>query len=200
MTKPRSSEFTQVPNSLEENNIAEWIPPGASKPTQVHLIFTVEDIKAMFVIRFKGTDTLDQIIGALMFHRNEVFGAAGPRRKEKKRMDCKILELRDGDEFVPAIAISCQSSESWLLTQGGLGAASSDEANVILIRLPDVTAQREPAGWPEDSPRLLKLAHQHLRENWDLVVDGGMVDVGALVGDKDAAASIKPTSDTPPAA
>jgi hypothetical protein len=63
---------------LEEINIAEWHPEpnGQGRPTQVHLMFTVQGVPDMtMVLRCKGPDMLARIINALSEHGRNVFGA-----------------------------------------------------------------------------------------------------------------------------
>lgn len=63
---------------LEEINISEWHPEpdGRGRPTQVHLMFTVQGVPDMtMVLRCKGPDMLARIINALSEHGRNVFGA-----------------------------------------------------------------------------------------------------------------------------
>ena len=52
--------------------IGAWRPPGATLPTQVHLIMKMSDRDV--VVRFKGTETLDYMIIELIKARTLVFG------------------------------------------------------------------------------------------------------------------------------
>jgi hypothetical protein len=65
---------------VEELNVGSWcpLPDGKGPATQVHLTVTVKGFDAPLVFRFKGTDTLDRLIGALVRHRNDVWPGAGP--------------------------------------------------------------------------------------------------------------------------
>jgi hypothetical protein len=59
--------------------IAEWCPnPDRENPTQVHLIIELEDADFSMVLRFKGTESLDKIINALIETRRRVFPDAPP--------------------------------------------------------------------------------------------------------------------------
>lgn len=52
-------------------------PPGHPNPepcTQVHVHFPVLEGRVRFVVRFKGPDTLDRWIDALIKHREDVWG------------------------------------------------------------------------------------------------------------------------------
>ena len=50
---------------------------GGENPTEVHLEIALDlpDTELAVVVRFKGTDTLDRFITALVVHRNSVWGA-----------------------------------------------------------------------------------------------------------------------------
>jgi hypothetical protein len=54
------------------------LPNGQGPPTQVHLHLTVKGIPHPLVLRFKGTDTLDKLIGMLQRHRYDVWPLGGP--------------------------------------------------------------------------------------------------------------------------
>jgi hypothetical protein len=56
-------------------NIAEWTPAGKDAPTQVHIILhtSVGDI----VTRLKSAAVTDEIIDALVKHREGVWGKRG---------------------------------------------------------------------------------------------------------------------------
>jgi hypothetical protein len=56
-------------------NVAEWheLPDGQGPPSQVHMTITVRNIPFPLVMRFKGPETLDKIVAALVKHRNNVW-------------------------------------------------------------------------------------------------------------------------------
>lgn len=68
------ADYFEIP---EEVNVFGWspLPPGRKNatPTQVHLHFGAPP-GPVFVVRFKGTGTLDAVIDALVEHREYVFG------------------------------------------------------------------------------------------------------------------------------
>lgn len=61
---------------IDEIDICEFhpLPNGGGKPTQVHMVVTVRDFPGQMVMRFKGPQTLDEVIDALTKHRERVFG------------------------------------------------------------------------------------------------------------------------------
>ena len=62
---------------LECLTVTEWCPnPDRENPTQVHMVIEIEDGDFSMAIRFKGTETLDKIINALIKHRRNVWPAA----------------------------------------------------------------------------------------------------------------------------
>jgi hypothetical protein len=60
-------------------NVAEWheLPDGQGPPSQVHMTITVRNIPFPLVMRFKGPETLDKIVAALVKHRNNVWPPKG---------------------------------------------------------------------------------------------------------------------------
>lgn len=61
-----------------EFNVGSWCPTpdGSGPPQQVHLRFGTPPGNCMLV-RFKGPDSLDALIDALLEHRQHVFGKRG---------------------------------------------------------------------------------------------------------------------------
>jgi hypothetical protein len=85
MAKKTKTKTTKKPRAamalieIEAIQVQEWhpLPNGQGKPTQVHLCVTTKQMKLPLVMRFKGRDTLDQIIDALSTHADNVFGPRG---------------------------------------------------------------------------------------------------------------------------
>lgn len=65
--------------NIEDINIAEFheLPDGQGPPSQVHMTINVRGIPIPLVMRFKGPDTLDSIVAALVKHRNNVWPPKG---------------------------------------------------------------------------------------------------------------------------
>lgn len=62
------------PLPIECITIAEWCSnPDGVDPTQVHLIIGLEEADFSMYLRFKGTESLDKIIYALIEHRRVVW-------------------------------------------------------------------------------------------------------------------------------
>ena len=60
---------------IEEITVAEYHPQpdGQGLPTQVHMLLTVRGETLPLIMRFMGPDTLDQMIAALVRHRQSVW-------------------------------------------------------------------------------------------------------------------------------
>ncbi len=82
------ADYYEVP---EELHVYSWSPDpdphSLTPPTQVHLHFG-KPPGPVFVVRFKGTGSLDAIIDALIEHRTYVFG---PR----KALEDEVATLRE---------------------------------------------------------------------------------------------------------
>lgn len=75
MTFPKMEEADFYDARPEGFHVGSWCPTPQPTvpPTQVHLSATIGPIRALW--RFKGTDTLDSLIAALIDHRVDVWGA-----------------------------------------------------------------------------------------------------------------------------
>ena len=62
-----------------------WVPEGGDHPTQVHLLIEAQEVglsglplasgrKQYTVVRFKGPDTLRQLVAALIEHAAPIWG------------------------------------------------------------------------------------------------------------------------------
>lgn len=75
---PYGPGYLEVPKGID---VYSWSPspPGTpnAKCTQVHLVFGGAGNAVRMVVRFKGPETLDQLIDALSAHRLDVFGKRG---------------------------------------------------------------------------------------------------------------------------
>lgn len=60
---------------VEEVQVIEWCPNLEGKnPTQVWMVLRVKGADTPIVLRFKGPESLDNVIGMLRAHRIGVFG------------------------------------------------------------------------------------------------------------------------------
>lgn len=87
----------------------------------------------------------------------------------------KLLEIRDKATFIPAIAIDCSltgnSQADCLLRRAGYGA----QRCILLTSLHgDRRAAYNPFDWND---RTFHVAHLYVKEHWDEIVDGEVIDV-----------------------
>lgn len=62
------------PLPIEAVTVAEWCPnPDRENPTQVHLIIELDETDFSMALRFKGVESLDKILNALIESRRRVF-------------------------------------------------------------------------------------------------------------------------------
>lgn len=72
---------TIVPLETSGLEVASWSPGKSDEgipPTQVHFIFNVPEVDATFVMRFKSRPALDDIVNALIEHRDFVWPVIPP--------------------------------------------------------------------------------------------------------------------------
>jgi hypothetical protein len=100
-------------------------------------------------------------------------------------MILKSVEIRDRNTFVPALAIATDTSrwagDTYLLRRAGYGPGSRE---VILVRLADGRSRGDPHQW--GGCRTMTTAHDYIRECWDQIGDGAVVDVRTILGETPA--------------
>lgn len=74
----------QIPVFVPVSNmqVASWSPGAEGEgvpPTQVHILYTVEDLDVQFLMRLKSREAADALINALIEHRDYVWGEADNR-------------------------------------------------------------------------------------------------------------------------
>ena len=98
-------------------------------------------------------------------------------------MQIKLFEVRDRGTFIPAIAIKLGSygcEESWLLYRVGFGLTQADQEEYILFgRLNDLKLEYD---FKADT-RTMPIAHQYIKENWDKLLTGAVIDVEFILGE-----------------
>lgn len=95
----------------------------------------------------------------------------------------KLLEVRDHHTFLSVMATRLGGrtpKEIWLLNRGGFGKTiERQEEFVILTTLdPDCRSSYDPYKWP--GGRTLRLAHAYIRDNWDKLISGDLIDIEHL--------------------
>lgn len=95
-------------------------------------------------------------------------------------MKIKILEVRDRMTFIPVMATLVEADneeQRWLLAR--VGFVPTSYRHVILTRLSDQESHADHHDWS----RTLRVAHSHIREHFDDLADGDVVDVEHVLGE-----------------
>jgi hypothetical protein len=100
-------------------------------------------------------------------------------------MDAKAIELRDVGTFIPMLAVRMRSDdekEHYLIRRAGY---ALEDNLVLLTRLDGDLALYDPMRWPAGC-RTYRVAHEWIREHWDEITSGDVVDVSFILGLSDA--------------
>lgn len=106
-------------------------------------------------------------------------------------MICKTFEIRDRATFMPVLAIQLDPAgerERYLLARAGFGASATAQATYILLvplTYSPPGATSDPYAW-ESGARTLPLAHRHIRDHWNELSTGDVIDVEYLEGERTA--------------
>lgn len=76
-TMPENTQQTDFMD-VDDLTVASWSPGAEGEgipPTQVHILYRVPLIDAQFVMRIKSREACDELINALVEHRDHVFGS-----------------------------------------------------------------------------------------------------------------------------
>lgn len=71
----QGTEEVYVP--VSDLEVASWSPGADGEnvpPTQVHVLYRVKELNALFVMRLKSKEATDSLIAALVEHRDHVWG------------------------------------------------------------------------------------------------------------------------------
>ena len=95
----------------------------------------------------------------------------------------KALELRDSGTFIPILAVDMNpgnEAERYLLRRCGY--PCDGEPNIIITRLDgNGKATNDPYAW---GGRTYPVAHDWIIKNWRQLMDGDVVDVEFILGEK----------------
>jgi hypothetical protein len=98
----------------------------------------------------------------------------------------KLFEVRDVAMFIPVLATSlwvlpeCKDDpESYLIRRAGFAPSNRE---VCVIRLSDFTGGYDPTGSWSDT-RTMPVAHKYIREHWDDLLSGAVIDVEFIRGE-----------------
>lgn len=101
-------------------------------------------------------------------------------------IETKIFEVRDRGTFAPVMAVRLTSTimaEIYLLRRSGFSISTKYSPQILLVRMGDSTAEFSEFDW---TSRTLRTAHRHIRENWDQLETGSVVDVEFILGEAPA--------------
>jgi len=91
--------------------------------------------------------------------------------------DIKLLEIRDRNTFVPAMAICVSGADGYLMRRAGFG----DRPMIYLVMLATEKCRYDPYNW--DNPRTMGNAHKHIEEHWNELRDGDVIDVEFILSE-----------------
>lgn len=97
-------------------------------------------------------------------------------------METKLFELRDSATFIPVLAIKLKSRtevDRWILARGGF---APQDTYVVLMSLTRMKCEYDPLAWSRGG-RTYPVAHEHIRENWESLESGAVVDVELILGE-----------------
>ena len=94
-------------------------------------------------------------------------------------MTVKQLEVRDRGTFMPMLAIKVSGVDGWLFRRAGFGS----QPLIILMNLVRMECQYDPWSWPTQA-RTVPAAHRYITANWDEILDGDVIDVEFILGER----------------
>lgn len=104
-------------------------------------------------------------------------------------MEVKLLEVRDHMTYMPAIAIRCtpaNEAERYMLARAGYGVGEARQGKFVLFAPEaDPTLQYSPGKW---SDRTRATAHKWIRDHWEELEPGAVVDVRVILGEAETPA------------
>jgi hypothetical protein len=99
-------------------------------------------------------------------------------------MKVKCLEIRDVYTFIPVICLKPtpeNEAQRYLLRRDGYSCQPSDDI-VIMIKAQCDGVSYDPYKWPSGA-RTMQVAHNFIRDCWDELNDGDVVDVQYILGE-----------------
>ena len=99
-------------------------------------------------------------------------------------MQTKAIEIRDRATFIAATAIKlapANEEQRYLIRRSGFSSTFDD---VILFPLDCRNIEYDPYGW--NGARTFREAHLWVREHFDEIKDGDVIDVEFILGEKPA--------------
>jgi hypothetical protein len=106
-------------------------------------------------------------------------------RAREGEMQVKMFEIRDAGTFIPVMCIRPlpdNPEQRYLLRRDGYSCDKHDNI-VIMIDAQCRYVSYDPFKW-RCNPRTHRQAHLYIRENWDELHDGDVIDVEFILGEK----------------
>lgn len=102
-------------------------------------------------------------------------------------MTVKLFEVRDDGTFIPAIAIkfdNATEAERYLIARAGYGTLPGAQTRYVIFgRLHDLELTGDIYHWVKD--RTMHNAHVYVRDNFDNLESGAVIDVEFILGETD---------------
>jgi hypothetical protein len=98
-------------------------------------------------------------------------------------MVAKTFEVRDDGTFIPVLAVkltASNDSEKYLIARAGFGTAPTDHVLLSPLR-GEEKMHFAPSAW--GGSRTLGIAHRYIRENFDDLDSGAVIDVELILGE-----------------
>jgi hypothetical protein len=106
--------------------------------------------------------------------------------KKEKKMEVKLIEIRDRQTFISAIAIkpaSRNEKERYLMARAGYGRDTSEHEIYVLFARLDAQGMPfhySPARWGD---RTMSVTHRWLIDHWEEFESGDVIDVEFILGE-----------------
>lgn len=94
----------------------------------------------------------------------------------------KLIEVRDVQTFIPALAIRFQGADNWLLAKAGFLRTND---YVLLINLVTLEANTIPDKWGSGEFNTMKVVHKTLKNEWDDIQNNEVIDVDFIIGNSE---------------
>lgn len=103
-------------------------------------------------------------------------------------MTIKIIEIRDANTFIPAMAIKIYAlnpAQWYLIRRAGYSGNRDHHGNIILMKLVDSIATNDIFHWIEinGDSRTMPAAHTWIEKHFDEIKDGDVIDVQFILGE-----------------
>ena len=105
-------------------------------------------------------------------------------------MIAKTFEVRDRATFIPILAVRMEpgnNDDRYLLGRSGFGQSTLEQGSYVMIwRMSGGIASTESEDF-NNGARTMMAAHRYIKENFDTLSSGSVVDVEFICHEKDSA-------------